>query len=269
MRNRPIRLTALLLTALCLLYVTAPAQRRRQPRPSAFQKSTDWAFPHVGMRSTNVDGGQVYNLGDGFTATYPRPSSDGGQHVIVAISPDIAAQFNNEAEEHGDNLRELLANGVFYKVCKTAAQGSAFLGSQQRALQLSPDSTVTEYLFRTLSGATARVQLAEDGRMAIVVLPPSQSGVAGGRPASVGQRSAANRGASPRRYTFEELRVYYMSASQADVLRALGKPYSTYDTGERVAWTYRNLAYDPVLGRYKDVIIWFGKYGSVDRISER
>ena len=56
---------------------------------------------------------------------------------------------------------------------------------------------------------------------------------------------------------------------KAEVLRDFGRPISTYDTGDRVAWIYRRLAYDPVLEQYKDVTVWFDKYGFVDRISER
>ena len=200
-------------------------------------------------------------LGDGFAATAPKRSSDGGQHVLVVISEDAAEEFNRHEVEKDVPPGELLANGVFYKVCKPAAGQSAFLGTQETALQLSPGTTVTHYLFRTLSGATARIQLSDDMQTALVMLPPAGHAQA--------REGLTGRSTGPKRLTFEDLRLFYMGKGKADVLRDLGRPVSTYDTGFRMAWTYKRLAYDPVLGQYKDVIVWFSKYGRVDMISER
>lgn len=259
MISRALRLTTLVLLAACLLTITTPAQvRRRSPRAAA-TASNDWTFPRRGVKSMVIEGRLVYLLGNGFAATAPKRSSDGGQHVLVVIAEKAAEEFNRYEVEKDVPPGELLANGVFYKVCKPSAEKPAYLGTQETALKLSPDTTATHYLFRTASGATARIQLSSDMQMAFVMLPPADS-VSG----PDGERSAG-----PKRYTFEDLRLFYIGKEQADVLRDLGRPVSTYDTGSRVAWTYKRLAYDPVLGQYKDVVIWFSKYGHVDMISER
>lgn len=206
-----------------------------------------------------IEGRLVYLLGNGFAATAPKRSSDGGQHVLVVIAEKAAEEFNRFETEKDVPPGELLANGVFYKVCKPSEEKPAYLGTQETSLQLSPDTTATHYLFRTASGATVRIQLSSDMQTALVMLPPANSGSG-----PEGERSAG-----PKKYTFEDLRLFYIGKEQADVLRDLGSPVSTYDTGFRVAWTYKRLAYDPVLGQYKDVIVWFSKYGRVDMISER
>jgi hypothetical protein len=267
MISKPLRFTASMLVALLALSVTTPAQvRRRSTRAVAPRKNSDWAFPSQGMKPVSVEGRSVYLLGNGFAAIAPKRSNDGGQHVLVVISENAAEEFNRLETEKDYPPGELLANGVFYKVCKPSAEKPAFLGTQERALQLSPDTIVTHYLFRTSSGATARIQLAKDGQTALVMLPPSEHNAASSK--DVERRPTAKRSAAPTTYTFEELRRIYLYKEKADVLRDLGKPFSTYDAGERVAWTYRNLAYDPILGRYKNVSIWFDKYGFVDLISE-
>jgi len=258
MVSRSLRLATLTLLAICLFSIMTPAQvHRRSPHRGA-PASSDWTFPRKGVKSVVIGGRSVYLLGNGFAATAPKRSSDGGQHVLVVISENAAEQFNRFEIEKDVPPGELLANGIFHKVCKPSAEKSVFLGTQDAALQLSPDTAVTHYLFRTASGATAHIQLSSDMQTALVMLPPSSSG----------QARAAPRIAS-KGLTFEELRRYYMGKEKADVVRDLGRPVSTYDTGSRVAWTYRKLAYDPVLGRYKDVIVWFGKYGYVDMITER
>jgi hypothetical protein len=257
MISHALRLTTLTLLATCLLTITTPTQvRRRSPRVAA-TASSDWTFPRRGVKSVVIGGKLVYLLGNGFAATAPKRSSDGGRHVLVVISENAAEEFNKFEIEKDIPPGELLANGIFYKVCKPSAEKPAFLGTQEAALRLSPDTTVTDYLFRTASGATARIQLSSDMQTALVMLPPVGSG-------SEGERSAGS-----KRYTFEDLRLFYIGKEKADVLRDLGRPVSTYDTGFRVAWTYKRLAYDPVLGQYKDVIVWFSKYGHVDMISER
>jgi hypothetical protein len=213
------------------------------------------------MKPVSVGGRSVYLLGNGFAATAPARSSDGGQHLIVVISEEAAAAFTKREQEENIPSGELLANGVFYKVCKPFGEQPVFLGTQDTALKLSPDTTVTDYLFRTASGATAHIHLSNDMQMALVILPPSDADEA--------REDDAERGAGPKRLTFDDLRLLYIGKEKAEVLRDLGRPVSTYDTGDRVAWTYSKLAYDPVLGQYKDVIVWFSKYGNVDRITER
>lgn len=259
MISSALRLTTLMLLATCLLTITTPAQvRRRSPRVAA-TASSDWTFPRRGVKSMVIGGKLVYLLGNGFAATAPKRSNDGGQHVLVVILENAAKEFNKFEIEKNVPPGELLANGIFYKVCKPPAEKPTFLGTREAALKLSPDTTATDYLFRTASGATARIQLSSDMQTALVMLPPADSG----------SGSEGDSSAGPKRYTFEDLRLFYIGKEQADVLRDLGRPVSTYDTGSRVAWTYKKLAYDPVLGQYKDVIVWFSKYGHVDMISER
>jgi hypothetical protein len=262
MISRSLWLATLTLLAICLFSIPTPAQvRRRSPHRGA-PASSDWTFPRKGVKSVVIGGKSVYLLGNGFAATAPNRSSDGGQHVLVVISENAAEEFNRLEIEKNVPPGELLANGIFYKVCKPSAEKPVFLGTQDVALQLSPDTTVTHYLFRTASGATAHVQLSKDMQTALVILPPSGSDQ-DREVISDGQNTGS------KGLTFEELRRYYVGKEKAEVLRDLGRPVSTYDTGFRVAWTYRKLAYDPALGRYKDVIIWFGKYGYVDMITER
>jgi hypothetical protein len=257
MTSSALRLTTLTLLATCLFSITTLAQvRRRSPRV-ATTASSDWTFPHRGVKSVVIGGKLVYLLGNGFAATAPKRSDDGGQHVFVVISENAAEEFNRFEIEKDVPPGELLANGVFYKVCKPSAEKPSFLGTQEATLQLSPDTTVTDYLFHTASGATVHIQLSSDMQTALVMLPPNDSDLA--TEASTGSKG----------FTFEDLRRFYMGKEKADVLRDLGRPVNTYDTGFRIAWTYKKLAYDPVLDQYKDVIIWFGKYGYVDMISER
>jgi len=256
------RLFAAALLIICLFTMTISAQVRRRPsRTVTPRRSGDWVFPRQGMKPITVGGRSVYLLGNGFAATAPTRSSNGGQHVLVVISESAAEEFNRFETEKDAPPGELLANGVFYKVCKPSAEKPVFLGTQDTPLKLSPDITVTHYLFRTASGATAHIQLSDDMQTALVMLPPSDADQAG--------ESDAERGVGPKRFTFEDLRLFYIGKEKAEVLRDLGRPVSTYDTGDRVAWTYRKLAYDPVLGQYKDVIVWFSKYGHVDMITER
>lgn len=259
MISSALRLTTLVLLATCLFSVTTSAQARRRPPHAAAPLISDWTFPRRGVKSMVIEGRLVYLLGNGFAATAPKRSSDGGQHVLVLISENATEEFNRFEIEKDVPPGELLANGVFYKVCKPSAEKPAYLGTQEVALKLSPDATATDYLFRTASGATARIQLSSDMQTARVMLPAPDSDSG-----SQGERSAG-----PKRYTFEDLRLFYIGKEKAEVLSDLGRPVSTYDTGFRVAWTYKRLAYDPVLARYKDVIIWFSKYGRVDMISER
>jgi len=219
------------------------------------------------MKPENIEGRPVYVLGDGFAATPPKNSSNGGQHVLVIIAEETVKKFVTFAGQKGAPPDGLIAYGVFGKVCKPPT-GVAYLGPIEVELEISPRTTSTEYLFNTESGATARIYVAKDRASAIVMIDPLGVKETNDVSSADRLRKSARGRSKNQRYTFEELRASYVGKHRADILRAFGAPSNTYDAGERVAWTYRNLAYDPILGRSKNVRIWFDKYGFVDRISE-
>lgn len=268
MRSMSHLLVALMLPAVCLIGTTSPAQvRRSSPRAATSQKGSDWTFPRKGMKSEKVDGRPVYSLGDGFAATLPRNSADGGQHALVIIAEMTVYAFVTRAEQTGKHPDEFLAYGIFYKVCKPAA-GTAYLGPREVELKVSSGVTSTEYFFNTKSGATAHIYIAKDRSSAIVMIDPLGADDTNESSSADRPRKPAKGGVKNGGPTFEELRASYMRKHQADILQAFGTPYNTYDVGGRVAWMYRNLAYDPIIRRYKNVTIWFDKNGFVDRISE-
>lgn len=261
------RLAALMLLTACLFNTNAPAQARRPSRAAAPQRISDWAFPLPGMKADNATGHPVYTLGHGFAATLPKDNAYGGQYTLVIISGETAGEFDKFAVQKGTPTEQLLANGVFRKVCRLPA-GVAYLGPKEVESKLTPGATETEYIFRTASGATASIFVAEDMSMAIVAIDPPRGRGAGGQSSAVRPRQSGGDAKRSKGYTFAELRTLFMGNHRADILRAFGKPHNTYDAGESVFWTYRNLAYDPITGRRKNVTIWFDKYGFVNRIGE-
>lgn len=267
--KRSVRHIALTLFSLLLFGIASTAQvRRRSPRTATSQQASDWTFPRKGMNASRVAGRLVYDLGHGFFGTLPRRSAKGGQYALILIAEEAVDTFVTSAERNGDPPDEFLAYGVFGKVFNPPT-ATSYLGPREVEVEMSQGTTRTEYFFTTSNGATARIYIAQGRSSALVVLdPPDVEYVDEALPAEQRPHRSSGEGGRNQRYTFEELRASYLGNHRTDILKVFGTPSDTYDVGERVAWTYRNLAYDPVLGRYKNVKIWFDKHGYVDRITE-
>ncbi len=67
--------------------------------------------------------------------------------------------------------------------------------------------------------------------------------------------------------TREELKEAVMNKSKEEVLKALGKPQSTGESGGEARWRYEGVSYDPVTKKTDDsVMIFFTEQGVVRNV---